>query len=537
MKRNHIKIIILSFSVLLIALICIQLFWIRNAIRLKEEAFSQKVHSALEEVVDKLEKKETLDKLKTHETARFLFLSDDSVSAITSDIPTEGLQYLMTSSITKENGFPALHVKTEINKENGKDYSEKYISIYDSIADDRFLQNATSGKMYIFKDTSEKINKDVELELKKKIGNKSAFVGDIVRRLIEVNLLETIEDRINEAYMDSILWTTLKKYKINTNYGYAILDDRDNIIASKETSDELISKIQTSDFKQKLYPNDILESKYLLGIYFPKQTAYILHSLSVLLGVSLFIIIAMIFIFYVTISSIIKQKKLSEIKNDFINNMTHELKTPISTISLAYEALTDDQIETNDQVKKRYIQMIGEENNRLGGIVQNVLQHAVIDRGELLLNKEPHSIHHIIQNVAEKMTLFVREKKGSLMLQLNAEKHTLELDKMHITNLISNLLDNAIKYCEDIPNISITTKNKNEGILIIVKDNGIGIGKENQKRIFDKLYRVPTGNVHNVKGFGLGLSYVKLITELHGGTINLKSELGKGSEFYIFLPL
>ena len=240
--------------------------------------------------------------------------------------------------------------------------------------------------------------------------------------------------------------------------------------------------------------------------------------------------------FYFTISTILKQKKLSLIKNDFINNMTHELKTPISTISLACEMLNDGSISQTEIQKKNFVNMIGEENKRLGNLVESVLQTSIIDKGELKFKIEQLSIHEMISKAVKNIELQVTQKGGSIKQILSATNDAIEGDKTHLTNIIYNLIDNANKYSHNNPAIMISTENIVSGILIKVKDNGIGIRPEDHQKIFEKLYRVPTGDVHNVKGFGLGLSYVKAIVDKHNGTINVSSQLGNGSTFTIFIP-
>jgi two-component system, OmpR family, phosphate regulon sensor histidine kinase PhoR len=217
--------------------------------------------------------------------------------------------------------------------------------------------------------------------------------------------------------------------------------------------------------------------------------------------------------------------------------MTHELKTPISTISLACEALNDKGIANSKETQGRFVNMINEENKRLGVLVENVLQSAVIDKGELQLQREFFNIQDVIQRAVKNVKIQVEKKGGQIVVSKLGTTVQVYADKVHITNVIYNLLDNANKYTPIQPSIKISTEEIVGGIVIKVKDNGVGISKENQKKIFEKLYRVPTGNVHDVKGFGLGLSYVKAIVEKHNGTINVDSTLGKGSAFVLTLPI
>jgi two-component system phosphate regulon sensor histidine kinase PhoR len=249
-------------------------------------------------------------------------------------------------------------------------------------------------------------------------------------------------------------------------------------------------------------------------------------------GLMLFIVIA----FAIVIIAMLRQKKLSDMKNDFINNMTHEFKTPISTVSLACEVLNDPDVPKSDDLLHSYIDIISQENKRLGVLAEKILQTAILEKGELKLGRDTIDTHEIIADVIRKISIQVEIRDGNISFYPLASDPMIVADKMHITNVINNLLDNANKYTPKKPLITVTTENVRKGIQISITDNGSGISKANQKKIFDKLYRVPTGDVHNVKGFGLGLSYVKFIVEKHHGEVSVESEPGKGSTFRIWLP-
>ncbi len=216
--------------------------------------------------------------------------------------------------------------------------------------------------------------------------------------------------------------------------------------------------------------------------------------------------------------------------------MTHEFKTPISTISLATEMLADKTVEKSPERFSNYIKMIGDENKRLSLLVENILQTAILDKGEFKLKIQNIDVHTLIEQTIENIKLQVENKEGEITTRLNATTHIINADRVHITNVIFNLIDNALKYSVEKPTITISTKNNETGIFISIQDNGIGISKENQKRIFDTMFRVHTGNIHNVKGFGLGLSYVKAVVEKHRGAVSVDSIIGKGTTFTIYLP-
>ncbi len=256
----------------------------------------------------------------------------------------------------------------------------------------------------------------------------------------------------------------------------------------------------------------------------------------IIAGAALFMLI-IITAFYITVKALLHQNKLSEIKSDFINNMTHEFKTPLATISLAIDAVRNEKVQ-NDHEKMQYFSgIIKEENKRMNRHVETILQAALMEKQELQLNLKSLHAHDIIQHALENYDLQLAEKKGEIELLLNAENDKIRVDEVHFTNLISNLVDNAIKYSGEDLHIKITTHSTNKFLVIRVEDNGIGMSKETVKRIFEKFYRAHTGNVHNVKGFGLGMSYVKTVIDAHKAKIKVDSSLGKGSTFTVEVPL
>lgn len=277
----------------------------------------------------------------------------------------------------------------------------------------------------------------------------------------------------------------------------------------------------------------------MLIVVVPSIKNIVARSLLPQMIFAILLIVIIITAFTLTIRTMIRQKKLSEIKNDFINNMTHEFKTPIATISLAVDALKNEKV-TKDPSKLSYFSsIIKEENQRMNRQVETILKSALMDRQEIELNLKPINVHQVIEDVADNFILRLEEKKGALETNLNAEQFVIEADEVHFSNLINNLLDNAVKYSKENvpPKVCITTTSNDKNILIKIEDNGIGMTRETLKRIFEKFYRAHTGNIHNVKGFGLGLSYVKTVVEAHEGTIRADSTLGKGSCLSIELPL
>jgi two-component system phosphate regulon sensor histidine kinase PhoR len=286
-------------------------------------------------------------------------------------------------------------------------------------------------------------------------------------------------------------------------------------------------------------PGESLASEEVLIIVVPQIKDIVTKSLIPRMVFSLLLIGFIITAFYLTIRTMWRQKKVSEIKNDFINNMTHEFKTPLATISLAVDALKNEKV-TSDPAKLSYFSgIIKEENQRMNRQVETILKSALMDRQEVDLNLKPINVHEVIEDVADNFALRLEEKQGVLETNLAAGDFIIDADEVHFSNLINNLLDNAVKYSKDNvpPKVVLSTSSNNKKILIKIEDNGIGMSRETLKRIFEKFYRAHTGNIHNVKGFGLGLSYVKTVVEAHEGVIKADSVLGRGSCLTIELPL
>jgi two-component system phosphate regulon sensor histidine kinase PhoR len=282
-----------------------------------------------------------------------------------------------------------------------------------------------------------------------------------------------------------------------------------------------------------------LTSDEVLIIVVPQIKSLVFKDMTSRILVAILFTLGIVSAFYLTVSTMIRQKKLSEIKNDFINNMTHEFKTPIATISLAVDAIKNEKVQKDAQKLGYFSSIIKEENQRMNRQVETILKSALMDRQEVQLNLKPLHVHEIIRDVADNFILRLQEKQGMLETELSATDDLIEGDEVHISNLVTNLMDNAVKYSKDNvpPIIRLVTSSNNKKFIIRIEDNGIGMSRETVKRIFEKFYRAHTGNIHNVKGFGLGLSYVKNVVEAHEGAIKVESTLGKGSCFTIELPL
>jgi two-component system phosphate regulon sensor histidine kinase PhoR len=368
-----------------------------------------------------------------------------------------------------------------------------------------------------------------------KLMRKSFIASRVLNKMANDGEPFDIERMLNHQLLDTLLVAELKAEGIITQFVYGIYSSsKDKMIL--ENSGQYQTELRKKSFVFTLYPSEINSTPDYLMIYFPYETRFLLKQMATIIFISLVLIIIIMMIFIYIIRVIVWQRRLSEMKNDFINNMTHEIKTPISTISLACEALGEKEIKNNEVLAENYLNVINDENKRLGGIAEKILQAATIESGEFSMKKEKIDIHHVIDHVINTIGIHVEVKDGRIIKNFNAAKAVIYADRMHFTSVITNLIDNANKYTPKKPEIIISTKNVEDGVLLTIQDNGIGISKENQKKIFDKLYRVPTGNIHNVKGFGLGLSYVKAIVERHGGKVTVESELKKGSKFIVQLP-
>jgi two-component system phosphate regulon sensor histidine kinase PhoR len=343
-----------------------------------------------------------------------------------------------------------------------------------------------------------------------------------------------IFDVVDTVFLDTLFRKYVEYYKLDPTYHYAITKSYNGDIVYCSVEEDCLHK-NTSTAHVCLSPMYTAEY-FHLSIFFPNKIRFVLWEMALWLILSILFLGAVVVSFVTNILTILKQKKLTEMKNDFINNMTHEFKTPISTISLAADVLqTTSEQEKNPRIQK-YSTIITEENNRLKGLVERVLQIAKLDRENIKLNISDININDIIQTSVRNLYLDQCEGEGNVDLELNAENNVIRGDELHINNVINNLVDNAVKYSNKNPILKISTSDFNDGLLIKVTDQGIGMTKEQQKQIFDKFYRVSTGNVHNVKGFGLGLYYVKNIVSTHQGWIEVESELNKGSTFTVFLP-
>lgn len=326
-----------------------------------------------------------------------------------------------------------------------------------------------------------------------------------------------------------VIKESLEKNHINLSFEYAIVSSDWNY----HKSPGYIESMYSSYFNRPLTPDGL----YTLSLKINQPKNYILRRTSWMIGASVLFTIIIISAFAVTVRTVFRQKQLSEIKSDFINNMTHEFKTPLATISLAVDALANPKVFSRGEQVEYYAGIIREENRRMNKQVEKILQAAQLETNDLELNLQTVDVHQIIANASANIILLIEEKHGTLEQRLGAKRHLIRADEVHFSNIIANLLDNAIKYSKDPTRIAIETANTSaKAITIRIRDNGIGMSRETINHIFEKFYRAHTGNLHNVKGFGLGLSYVKSVVDAHHGKIRVESTIGKGSTFILEFP-
>ena len=417
---------------------------------------------------------------------------------------------------------------------------------YDSISGVRAEQKVLARNMTqlrdLFKKSDEhlmgddqKLSVQLDQRVVQQIFQKAQFVNEMMLDVFRAGISGTPAERVDLPFLDSVLKTELTIDKLPERYEFMITDANSIPVKFKNAPKHYSTSIDTTkSHSTKLFPANALDDDLYLHITFPQQKSILLKGigggLAINFALMALIIVAMVFMF----RTILSQKKLSELKNDFISNMTHEFKTPISTISLACEAMNDsDVVNEMSEETKPYVRMISEENKRLSLLVERILQSATLDKGELNIKKELIPLNSLISGVVENAQFRIRNSGGNITLNLPKESIMVKGDPMHTANIVSNLIDNAIKYSDKSPQINVLLDSKGNTPELVVKDEGIGIKKEHLNKIFDKLYRIPTGNIHNVKGFGLGLSYVKAISELHGWNVKVRSKHGSGSEFTI----
>jgi two-component system phosphate regulon sensor histidine kinase PhoR len=422
------------------------------------------------------------------------------------------------------------------NRKTNKDFNNK--PLIDSSIDIRIIKDIEQKEILSFNlsDDSfimDSIEKEAERRMESKFNKLNTLMNKLTFQINDRN--KSLIERIPPKVLDSIINKEFENRSIPEKYFYGIKQGSRNKFEfiSKGADSALLSK---SSFSILLFPNDILKRNEQLCISFPSKIEFLFYSILPIVISSVVFSLIMIIGFIYVISTVFTQKKLAEIKSDFINNMTHEFKTPIATISIANESLKNPKVYSSPEKMDYYTGVIRDENKRMLHQVEVMLQMAQLEKGELKLKYEAINLKEVIEEAINSSLLSVENKNGKITFDATDFNPKINGDRNHLVNVFSNLIDNSIKYSDKPPEIKIFLKDVNGRIQIAIADNGIGMTKEVQKRIFDTFYRATSGNVHDVKGFGLGLSYVKAIIEQHKGSISVDSEINNGSTFTIDLP-
>jgi two-component system, OmpR family, phosphate regulon sensor histidine kinase PhoR len=526
LKKKIIPGISVLLSISLIGLVLLQIYFIKNAIKQEQQAFDRNVLIALNNVARSLEEREAAsgifetalndfnsEKNKKHGKKENLIpkknLGNEKIHRLKITTDSLGRQCIIDTVFT-QSSIPGANKKTGFQVLFG--YKDTNISVFYGKSDSVF------SKL--------KINALA-------INNKEKIVSRVVDKLI-LTELKPIQKRVKLSEVDSLLKLKLNEAGIDLPYTFGIITGlKDSSIFAYPNVNK--KEILESGFKVNLFAVDIPGFSNSLAIYFTGRSTYLIKAIAPILILAILFISVICFSFIYTLRTIFNQKKFAARLIDFINNMTHEFKTPISTISLAAEAIDNPSVAEDKARLSKYNQLIKDENLRMRNQVEKILQMAVIEEGDFELSMTEVDIHDIIEKSVHSFEIQI-DGKGKIIKELNAVRHTVKADQVHISNIINNIFENAVKYSTEKICISVSSKNVEDGILIIIEDEGIGIKEEDLKNVFDKYYRVPTGNIHNIKGFGLGLSYVKLMVEAHKGSVRINSKYGKGTQVQIILP-
>jgi two-component system phosphate regulon sensor histidine kinase PhoR len=589
---KKINFLIGTMMLALLALIAFQWYWIQNAYNVKNDEFDRRINEVLKETALGLEKKEVMylakKKMELEDKKKLLRISKSknvrernnydlvNKSAIESDSMVfayhdgKTLKFNPKQVITlnvSPNSFPKndfvsrkIFIEPQLQKEffgsiliedfydfddldqrivNIKREQKEVEDLFDQLNSENYYNyefseisaNEKSSKLYPEK--SKNIKPQLTLEWSNEREGKADIVKDVFKEFAVGK--RSINERLGQVMLDTLLKKAFKENGIDLPFYFKV--NENNCLAFSNHNKNIDQSLDNKLYKVKLFPNDAIPHNQSLEVSFPNQKDFIFGNMWSILGSSVILIFFIGGVFYYSVSTMLNQKKLANIKNDFINNMTHELKTPVSTIGLALEFIKDKSLNVSPQKTDKYLNIIDQENKRLGSQIETVLQIAKLEKGDINLKKESLEINEILDHVVKNHAIQIEKFGAALELDLNASDTMVMADKVHLTNIFYNLLDNAIKYSDNSPDITISTINTENHLEVSIADKGIGIPKEHLNKVFDKFYRVPKGDQHDVKGFGLGLSYVKNMVELHDGTIQVYSASGQGSKFTVTLPL
>ncbi len=518
MNRKVIITLIIFMILVMTSLILVQTYSLTKAFQIREEQFDQTVSRTLKKVIDRLEAAEVY-KILTGTTGP----------------ARKGSGFLAGGELPAGRSQNDISISFQYSQRSASSvYGKEELIQYSGSLSIESTERGHPGDFPSAFDLMHEQDNYIAQQFERRMQDQAEYFRIAQNRNLMTQL--PLKERISQQQLEHLLRTEFRSSNIDLNFKYAVKSysqgSEQMIFGSRNYNPDV-----RKEYREPLFPRDLEPKGDYLRVYFPKRDTYLLRATGVMLIPTIILTAMLIGIFTYTIMIILKQKKLSMIKNDFINNMTHELKTPISTISLASQMLHDNSISNSPKMTEHISSIILQESKRLSFQVEKVLQMAIFNEGRLKLKFKEIHFHELINNVIHNFELRVKSKDGKLEAELLAGNDLIKGDEVHLTNVIFNLFDNAVKYSREKPEIQIRTENKNGQLLVSVKDNGIGIAKEHLEQIFERFFRVPTGNVHDVKGFGLGLSYVKKIVESHQGKIKAESVLNKGTKFVIFFPL
>ncbi|WP_051203335.1 sensor histidine kinase [Hugenholtzia roseola] len=507
MKTSYLKLIILLLGITSLGLLGVQFYWLTEIRDAAQERFGQEVRQVLSRVVMLLERQEAviISKELLEKQNDMQMLGKPQGENTTDSLSRDSLQGDSTKFL--------LNIELVYADGNFQVYPKSLSPAYNATQ----IEGANPAVRH-FKQYQRKLD----------------FINAVLQRVNESE--QPIENRVSYTIINSLLQKELKQKNLNLKYEFALVDNQtQQVFYASSTSPQF--KWDTTPWKVRLFPNDLRIHENYLYVIFPEEKSYVTADLiSAMFTGGVFVLI-MVACFGVVIWTVFQQKRNSEVVNDFISNMTHEFKTPISTIRLVCDMLKEPLVRQNEEKYKHYLSMAESENKRLETQVQRVLDMAKLDKKEYKLKITTIDVHELIEGIVDSMQIQIAQRNGFIASYLDAEQPLIEADAVHLRSMLMTLLDNANKYSPTAPDIAIQTQNIKNGIEIRISDKGQGIAKKHLVRIFEKFYRVPTGNLHDVKGFGLGLAYVKMMAAAHHGTVSAESEgEGKGSTFVLFLP-
>jgi two-component system phosphate regulon sensor histidine kinase PhoR len=508
----------------LIGIILVQVYWFDKSFENNEEQFKYHVKQVLGNVADKLQKNEQYSYYEMYNRLK------DSIGKTPEKSDFLEFGYYQRDSRTNETIIYS-------NSINSEDYGIS-ASFFDKKLDSVKLKNFTAKrKTEIYNDDidksnlKQKVTPDIKIEKSGRLDILDNAQFEIVYK--DIAAVKPIQERVSNEMMQKLLFEELNEYGVKTPFEFNVYS---NGLATKIKS-ERFRYNKKSTYSIPIFIDNDGNNKYQLLLTFPQKKRFLFSELIGICILSIIFTLIIIIAYASALNQLIKQRQISLIKTDFINNMTHEFKTPIATINLALDAIKNPKIIDDKEKVLRYLQMIKDENKRMHAQVENVLRISKLEKKELDINKESANIHEIIEDAIEHVNLIVDDRNGTITTHFDANRTSVLLNDVHFTNVFVNILDNAIKYSPEEPVIDIYTENVKDFVIIKIKDQGSGMSKVAQKRIFEKFYREHTGDLHNVKGHGLGLAYVKRIIEDHNSQIFVESEKGKGSTFIIKVPL